>query len=203
MRLISVLLLGAIAGITIYTLPAISLETKLYTDNEFGFRVEYPNDWNSTPVATAVPEGARQRLFIQSIEGKNVSGCSFSVTLFPDAKGVLISSVVSRMMEPGVFEDVLRTSMPNGRVIDIQRNTFGHQDAILALVINTVRVRSFDLQYKGFMAATVRNGVLYNGYCLSHEDTFPTAQGLLRSILNTFAFCARPHGQHSGSDGPR
>jgi hypothetical protein len=188
MRLISLLLLGAIVAITTYTLPAISLETKLYTDKEFGFRVEYFNDWNSTPVATAVPEGAHRRLSIQSIDGKNVSACSFSVTLFPDAKSVPTSSIVSRMMEPGVFEDVLRTSMPNGRVVDMQRNTFGHQDAILALVINTVRVKSFDLQYKRFMAATERNGVLYNGFCFSYENTFPTAQELLRFILNTFAF---------------
>jgi hypothetical protein len=182
------LLLALVVVRTICPTPAISQGAVVYSDKEFGFRVRYPSDWTQTETQEPIPEGSRLRLFITLTNGNEVSMCAFSVAAFDASKEYLAADIISRMMEPGLFEEVLRETMAKGRVISIQRGQFGGQDAAIALIGNTVPVRRFMINFTGVMATTVRDGQLYRGFCYSDEKTFPKMETQLRSILDSFSF---------------
>lgn len=176
---------------TVYSTSAVTLGPVVYTDKQYGFRVEYPSDWTSqslSQLSGSIAKGARVRLFIMLTEGKEVSACTFSVTNFSASKQYPTSAIVSKMMEPGAYEDVLRETMPNGKILSIQRGTFGQEDAIDAVFTNTVPIKTFQIHQKGVMAATVRNGDFFQGTCFSDDYAFPKMERLLRAILKTFAF---------------
>jgi hypothetical protein len=86
MKLRSLLTLGLLIG-AIYPRSAIGLETIVYTDKEFGFRVEYPSDWTSKGLSEiTISEGVNPRLSIVLANGKDVAMCLFAITPFPASK---------------------------------------------------------------------------------------------------------------------
>lgn len=186
--LLRLLLLAVLLCGMTWPVPAMSNGTVVYTDKEFGFRVEYPGQWVQKELQDPAPIGAYMRLTIALINEKEVSMCSFSATSFEISKQYPLTDIISRMMEPRLFEETLHETMPRGRVLNLQRGLLGGKDASIALVANTVPVRQFMINYTGVMATTVYNGYLYRGYCCSDEKTFPKMEKELRSILDKFSF---------------
>jgi hypothetical protein len=179
----------ALALGAIWPRPALNKGTVAYTDKEFGFRVEYPGEWVQKELqGVPIPDGSHAPLTIALINGDEVSMCSLSVASFDASKLYQRGDIISRMMDPGLFAEVLHDTMPRGRVLNLQRGFFGGKDASIAVVGNTVPVRQFMINFTGVMATTVYNGYVYRGYCYSDEKTFPKMEKQLRSVLDAFSF---------------
>jgi hypothetical protein len=173
-----ILACGVTHCVVLHTCSASAQELKTFIDEKYGFRVQYPDEWQEQNTV-----GANIRLLVES---KTSDGCFFHVGVAPNTKGYMPSKLVDIVMAPGEFERVLVKGMPRAKVLSIQRGAFANQEGIIfTYELEPVGLK---IMQQGIGAVTWKDGFSYGGNCVTAPSRFAATKLLFQGILATFIF---------------
>lgn len=184
MKLIILITIAMVSFIASFSAEA-STPKKMttYRNNEYKFVFQYPNGWGQSPATHA-----GTKIKIEHNNGQDGEDCMVNVQNAKTAQDRLPPKQFVNTISQHSYEQAMRKSLPDAKVITSGKSSISNQDAFYATLKFTYRSMGLEIPMKMMQVITTKNNNVYIIGCRAPSDTFDKNISTYKLVLSGFTF---------------
>lgn len=154
-----------------------------YRNIDYKFVFQYPNGWTQSPSTHA-----GTKIKIEHNSGQDGEDCMVNVQTAKTAQDRLPPKQFVGSISPTTYEQAMKKSLPDAKVIASGKSSISNQDAFYATLKFTYRIMGLEIPMKMIQVITTRNNNVYIVGCRAPVDIFDNNVYTYKLIMSGFTF---------------